>query len=215
MNDRRIRIAAVGDHLLAGAGDARAIGWWGRVLARTQAPGVELENYVLAVPHETTEDLNERWWGEASRRYSDDTENRLVVALSDADLDLEASSTARSRLNLANVLDTASQRGIPVLVVGPTPTLDEERNARLARLDVPVSRALVFGGVTRNSLVVLPLALALPERLALTPFVVVTQTLVELVGMVVLVRLVPALVRDRDPRHSGGTTPSHRKAPRP
>jgi ACR3 family arsenite transporter len=87
--------------------------------------------------------------------------------------------------------------------------------ARLARLDVPVSRALVFGGVTRNSLVVLPLALALPERLALTPFVVVTQTLVELVGMVVLVRLVPALVRDRDPRHSGGTTPSHRKAPRP
>ena len=66
--------------------------------------------------------------------------------------------------------------------------------ARLARLDVPAARALVFGGVTRNSLVVLPLALALPDRLALTPLVVVTQTLVELVGMVVLVRLVPVLV---------------------
>lgn len=129
MHNRRIRIAAVGDQLLAGAGDARAIGWWGRVLARTQAPDVELENYVLAVPHETTEDLNERWWGEASRRFSEETENRLVVALSDADLDLEATSTARSRLNLANVLDTASQRNIPVLVVGPTPTLDEQRNA--------------------------------------------------------------------------------------
>ncbi|MFI7583958.1 bile acid:sodium symporter [Kocuria sp. M1N1S27] len=87
--------------------------------------------------------------------------------------------------------------------------------ARLARLDVPASRALVLGGATRNSLVVLPLALALPERLALTPFVVVTQTLVELVGMVVLVRLVPALVRARDPRHSGESTPSDRKAPRP
>ncbi|MFI7741755.1 bile acid:sodium symporter [Kocuria rhizosphaericola] len=87
--------------------------------------------------------------------------------------------------------------------------------ARLARLDVAVSRALVFGGVTRNSLVVLPLALALPERLALTPFVVVTQTLVELVGMVLLVRLVPALVRGRDPRHSGESIPSDRKAPRP
>ncbi|MPZ04514.1 lysophospholipase, partial [Micrococcus luteus] len=110
----------------------RAIGWWGRVLARTQAPDVELENYVLAVPHETTEDLNERWWGEASRRFPEETENRLVVALSDADLDLEATSTARSRLNLANVLDTASQRNSPVLVVGPTPTLDEQRNARLA-----------------------------------------------------------------------------------
>ncbi|MCK6094482.1 lysophospholipase [Micrococcus sp. EYE_162] len=135
MQSRQIRIAAVGDHILAGAGDARAIGWWGRVLARTSAQDVTLENYVLAVPHETTEQLNERWWGEASRRFSATTENRLVVALSDADLDIEASSSARSRLNLANVLDTASQRDIPVLVVGPTPSLDEERNARLAELN--------------------------------------------------------------------------------
>lgn len=69
--------------------------------------------------------------------------------------------------------------------------------ARAARLDVRSSRALVFTGATRNSLVVLPLALALPEALALTPLVVVTQTLVELVGMVVLVRLVPRLLPDR------------------
>ena len=41
----------------------------------------------------------------------------------------------RIPLQDANVLDTASQRGIPVLVVGPTPTLDEERNARLAELN--------------------------------------------------------------------------------
>jgi ACR3 family arsenite efflux pump ArsB len=65
---------------------------------------------------------------------------------------------------------------------------------RLARLDVPASRALIFSGVTRNSLVVLPLALALPPALALAPLAVVTQTLVELVGMVILVRLVPRLV---------------------
>jgi len=66
--------------------------------------------------------------------------------------------------------------------------------ARLARLDVPAARALVFSGATRNSLVVLPLALALPASLALAPLAVVTQTLVELVGMVILVRLVPRLV---------------------
>lgn len=65
---------------------------------------------------------------------------------------------------------------------------------RLFRLDVPATRALVFSGATRNSLVVLPLALALPPALALTPVVVVTQTLVELVGMVVFVRLIPKLV---------------------
>jgi arsenite transporter len=67
--------------------------------------------------------------------------------------------------------------------------------ARVARLDVPSSRAVVFSGATRNSLVVLPLALALPEALALAPLVVVTQTLVELIGMVVYVRLMPRVVR--------------------
>lgn len=69
--------------------------------------------------------------------------------------------------------------------------------ARAWALDVPDSRTLVFSGATRNSLVVLPLALALPEPLALVAVVVVTQTLVELVGMVVYVRLIPRLVSYR------------------
>ncbi|MDI3330575.1 MAG: bile acid:sodium symporter [Micrococcus sp.] len=68
---------------------------------------------------------------------------------------------------------------------------------RMAGLDVPGRRAVVFSGVTRNSLVVLPLALALPASLGpgyhLAPLVVVTQTLVELVVMVVLVRLRAAI----------------------
>jgi ACR3 family arsenite transporter len=59
------------------------------------------------------------------------------------------------------------------------------------RLDVGESRALVFTAVTRNSLVVLPLALALPAGYELAPAVVVTQTLVELTGMVALTRVVP------------------------
>lgn len=66
---------------------------------------------------------------------------------------------------------------------------------RFARLDVPGTRAVVFSGATRNSLVVLPLVLALPARYDLAPLVVVTQTLVELIAMVVFVRLVPRLVR--------------------
>lgn len=67
--------------------------------------------------------------------------------------------------------------------------------ARVARLDVPATRAVVFSGATRNSLVVLPLALALPEPLAIAALVVVTQTLVELIGMVVYVQLIPRLIR--------------------
>jgi ACR3 family arsenite efflux pump ArsB len=68
---------------------------------------------------------------------------------------------------------------------------------RVARLDVPAVRAVTFSAGTRNSLVVLPLALALPATLAIAPLAVVTQTLVELVGMVVYVRLIPWLTRPR------------------
>jgi ACR3 family arsenite transporter len=66
--------------------------------------------------------------------------------------------------------------------------------ARLFRLEVPASRAIVFTGATRNSLVVLPLALALPDALAIAAVVVVTQTLVEVIGMVIYVRAVPRLL---------------------
>ncbi|KOV68074.1 hypothetical protein ADL00_14920 [Streptomyces sp. AS58] len=44
-------------------------------------------------------------------------------------------------------------------------------------------------------LVVLPLALALPDSLAVAAVVVVTQTLVEVIGMVAYVRLIPRLMR--------------------
>lgn len=70
---------------------------------------------------------------------------------------------------------------------------------RLAGLDVPGRRAIAFSGVTRNSLVVLPLVLALPAAFDLAALVVVTQTLVELVAMVVLVRLVPRLIPEVTP----------------
>ncbi|WP_407835943.1 arsenic resistance protein [Streptomyces sp. DSM 116496] len=72
--------------------------------------------------------------------------------------------------------------------------------ARLFRLEAPAGRAIVFTGATRNSLVVLPLALALPDDLAVAAVIVVTQTLVEVIGMVAYVRLVPRFVPEPDRR---------------
>ena len=107
MEDRKLRIAAVGDELLAGLGDPRALGWLGRVLARTPQDGMLLESYALPCPQEGTEGLAARWMDEASRRFSDQAENRLVIGLSGRDIEFGL-STARSRLNLANILDSAS-----------------------------------------------------------------------------------------------------------
>ncbi len=63
-------------------------------------------------------------------------------------------------------------------------------------LDAQASRALIFSAGTRNSLVVLPLALALPNEWMLTSVVIVTQTLVELVGELVYIRYVPSIIPD-------------------
>jgi len=70
--------------------------------------------------------------------------------------------------------------------------------AQLMRLPVAEVRSVTFSASTRNSLVVLPLALALPDDLrGLAAAAVITQTLVELVSELIYVRVVPAWVRDK------------------
>nr|WP_196797013.1 bile acid:sodium symporter [Edwardsiella ictaluri] len=65
--------------------------------------------------------------------------------------------------------------------------------ARLFRLEAPAGRALAFSAATRNSLVVLPLALAVPGATPLLPAVIVAQTVVELASELIYIRLIPRL----------------------
>lgn len=76
--------------------------------------------------------------------------------------------------------------------------------ARLWLLPAPSGRALVFSGATRNALVILPLALAIPDALPVIPAVVVTQTLVELLAELVYIRWVPRLRFTGGQSHSTG-----------
>lgn len=59
--------------------------------------------------------------------------------------------------------------------------------ARVGRVDAPGRIAVAMSAMTRNSLVVLPFAMVLVERMPLAPAVVVTQTLTELVILLVAV----------------------------
>lgn len=96
-------------------------------------------------------------------------------------------ATVSSHLGqLARVVPVFALFGLVMPVVGRV-------LGRMAGQDARSRLALAFSGTTRNSLVVLPLALALPAELGLAPIVVVTQTLVELVLMVIYVRLLPAV----------------------
>ncbi|MBC3953931.1 arsenic resistance protein [Pseudomonas triticifolii] len=75
--------------------------------------------------------------------------------------------------------------------------------ARGFRLPAAAARSVAFSTSTRNSLVVLPLALALPEGIRqLAAAAVITQTLIELVGELIYIRVIAALIRDKKQREA-------------
>ncbi|AHU90259.1 GDSL-type esterase/lipase family protein [Trueperella pyogenes] len=116
-----MRVFFVGDELVAGYGDARGLGWVGRTVARSpiDPPIMAIS---LAHPGETTDKLVARWEAEVLPRVDHDSDNRLVIGLGSRDVGV--TSTARSRLHLANMLDNAMRSGLSPFVVGPPPRLD-------------------------------------------------------------------------------------------
>lgn len=127
------RIVVIGDELAAGAGDARALGWVGRVAAKTTPIGPHVRFFGLGVPGEDSIGMAGRWRDEALRRFADGADNRLVLAPGRADVH-SGLSLARSRLNVANILDEALAAEVKTFVVGPPPVLDSELNRRIGEL---------------------------------------------------------------------------------
>lgn len=64
-------------------------------------------------------------------------------------------------------------------------------------LSTPAARTLTFSFGTRNSFVMLPVALALPEPWRAAVVIVVFQSLVELFGMLVFLKWVPSILRNQ------------------
>ena len=162
----------------------------GQQVAEFIEAGPFIEAFVVIIALPLTLAWATEYWAERSRRGTEwqETMGWLPVPMMGVTLFVVIAS------QLPRVQDSIGQIAavIPVyvsfLVIMP---LLGRLTADLLGMDVGESRALVFTSVTRNSLVILPLALALPSGYALTPAVVVTQTLVELSGMVVLTRVVP------------------------
>ena len=145
---RDVRIVVLGDSLITASGDPKGMGWLGRVAAKTPADDPRIDFYELAVPDETSSMLIDRWTSEVSRRFSNDTENRLVIALSNQD-PAAGVSISRSRLNLATILDESTKAGIKCFVVGPNPPRNPELNREIEHLasgyeDVASRRGIPF-----------------------------------------------------------------------
>jgi acyl-CoA thioesterase I len=145
---RNIRIVVLGDGLVSAAGDPKGMGWVGRVTAKTPSTTPRIDIFTLPAPDETTSMLADRWTDEVKRRFSADTENRLVIALSNAD-PAAGISISRSRLNIATIVDEAKRAGIESFLVGPTPHRNPELNSEIEHLasgfeDVAARRGIPF-----------------------------------------------------------------------
>ncbi len=145
---RDVGLVFIGDSLVAGYGDPKGHGWVGRVLGRTQHPDLDLTSYNLGVRGDSSADVLSRWRTEGMLRWRERRERRLVLGVGMHDVD-QGLTTARSRLNLANILDDATARGISPFVVGPAPTLDPIVNEKLeviveAQSDVCSRRSIPF-----------------------------------------------------------------------
>lgn len=67
---------------------------------------------------------------------------------------------------------------------------------KLFNLQPPILRTLAFSTSTRNALVVLPLALSLPDRwITIATTVIITQTLIELLGELFYIKVIPWLIK--------------------
>lgn len=145
---RDVGMVFIGASTTSGYGDPKGLGWVGRVVARTQHPDLDLTAYNLGVRGQTSGDVVARWQSECQPRWQGRTERRLVVSVGAGDIESNM-TMARSRLNLANVLDEAASSGIGAFVVGLTPTLDSETNRRIealahAQADVCARRGVTY-----------------------------------------------------------------------
>lgn len=152
-----------------------------------------------APAHHVVRQLRSGYFPESLRRLARGVEDLMSAAM------VPLMMATLALVIASQINDVGSQAGrlvrlAPVYVAFvPIALLLGMVTAKLARLDVPATRAVGFSAVTRNSLVVLPLALALPPGLEIAALAVVTQTMIELVAMVAMVKFVPRWVRHRQP----------------
>jgi len=145
---RDVGLCFIGSSMTAGYGDPRGLGWVGRVVSRTQHPDLDLTAYNLGIRGDTSSGVMSRWRTETTPRWANRTEKRLVISVGANDA-ATGVSLARSRLNLANILDEATSIGVGVFCVGLVPSLDSDLNARIealaeAQADVCARRGVAY-----------------------------------------------------------------------
>ena len=137
------RICFVGDSFVAGVGDPAALGWCGRLSARSAAAGHPITAYNLGVRRETSADIRQRWAAECAARLPAAADSRIVFSFGVNDTTLEDGAARvapdQSLVHAQAILSEARQR-YAVCMVGPPPIADDPQNARIQALDARLAR---------------------------------------------------------------------------
>lgn len=135
---RDIRVCFLGDSFTAGVGDPTRLGWVGRLAASADPHATSLTVYNLGIRRDTSRQIHARWKAECLPRLPDTVDGRLVLSFGVNDMTRHGAGLRvdpRTSAETLRTLLTEAAPGLPVLVVGPPPGLDPERNPRLADLD--------------------------------------------------------------------------------
>ncbi len=183
--DTRLAIAATPINLLAQMVFLPAYLWLfaGQAVAGAVEPGRFLGAFVGLILLPLVLAAGTRRWAErrpGRRRWRDRLE-WIPVPLLAVVVFLIAASQAGTVGHLRHTLGTVAMVFVAYLLLAAGLGL---ATAKAFRLSPPAARTLIFSLGTRNSLVVLPFALALPAGWDAAAVVIVLQSLVELFGMI-------------------------------
>ena len=132
-----MRLIAIGDSIVAGAGDPDHQGWIGRALAGRR----EITLYNLGVRRETSADIAARWEAEVRPRLVDHEPMRIVFSFGLNDCNPADDGGPGVRVPAAETLKNAqamlagAARLAPVLMVGPPPTAEPGVTVRAEALN--------------------------------------------------------------------------------
>ncbi|MDJ0315012.1 GDSL-type esterase/lipase family protein [Arthrobacter sp. H35-D1] len=134
-----VRVCFIGDSFVAGVGDARHLGWAGRLAAHSHAQGQALTSYNLGIRRDTSADILRRFQVECTPRLPFGSHAGVVLSFGVNDTMNESGisrvETEASISHLRELLKQLSKAGWPVLIAGPPAVDDESHNERVVALD--------------------------------------------------------------------------------
>lgn len=134
-----VRVCFIGDSFVAGVGDARHLGWAGRLAALSHAQGHALTAYNLGIRRDTGADILRRFRAECTPRLPAGSHAGVVLSFGVNDTMLESGAsrvaTETSVSHLCELLTQLGKSGWPVLMVGPPAVDDDAHSERVDVLD--------------------------------------------------------------------------------